>query len=45
MGRGYMLQLAAFDGRVKAVTIVASGLNHADSLLEMLGNEGFVNFP
>jgi fermentation-respiration switch protein FrsA (DUF1100 family) len=44
MGGGYMLQLAAFDRRIKAVSIVASGLNLADTLLEMLGNEGFVNF-
>ncbi len=39
-----MLQLAAFDRRIKAVSIVASGLNLADTLLEMLGKEGFVNF-
>lgn len=44
MGGGYMLQLAAFDRRIKAVSIVASGLNLADTLLEMLGKEGFVNF-
>lgn len=44
MGGGYMLQLAAFDRRIKAVSIVASGLNPADTLLEMLGKEGFVNF-
>jgi dienelactone hydrolase len=44
MGGGYMLQLAAFDRRIKAVSIVAPGLNLADTLLEMLGNEGFVNF-
>jgi hypothetical protein len=36
-----MLQLAAFDTRIKAVSIVASGLNLADTLLEMLGKEGF----
>ena len=29
MGGGYVLQLAAFDRRVKAVSIVASGLNLA----------------
>src|SRR5919197_3918837 len=44
MGGGYMLQLAAFDRRIKAVSIVASGLNLANTLLEMLGKEGFVNF-
>jgi uncharacterized protein len=44
MGGGYMLQLAAFDRRVKAVSIVASGLNLGDTLLEMLGKKGFVNF-
>ena len=44
MGGGYMLQLAAFDRRVKAVSIVASGLNLGDTLSEMLGREGFVNF-
>jgi fermentation-respiration switch protein FrsA (DUF1100 family) len=44
MGGGYMLQLTAFDRRIKAVSIVASGLNLADTLLEMLGKEGFVNF-
>jgi uncharacterized protein len=44
MGGGYMLQLAAFDRRIKAVSIVASALNLADTLLEMLGKEGFVNF-
>jgi uncharacterized protein len=44
MGGGYMLQLAAFDRRVKVVSIVASGLNLGDTLSEMLGKEGFVNF-
>jgi fermentation-respiration switch protein FrsA (DUF1100 family) len=44
MGGGYMLQLAAFDRRIKSVSIVASGLNLANTLLEMLGKEGFVNF-
>ena len=44
MGGGYMLQLAAFDRRIKSVSIVASGLNLADMLLEILGKEGFVNF-
>jgi fermentation-respiration switch protein FrsA (DUF1100 family) len=44
MGGGYMLQLAAFDRRLKAVSIVASGLNLGDTLSEMLGKEGFVNF-
>ena len=37
MGGGYMLQLAAFDRRIKAISIVASGLNLGDTLLEMLG--------
>jgi uncharacterized protein len=44
MGGGYMLQLAAFDRRIKAVSIVASGLNLGDTLVEMLGKEGFINF-
>jgi fermentation-respiration switch protein FrsA (DUF1100 family) len=44
MGGSYMLQLAAFDRRIKSVSIVASGLNLADTLLEILGKEGFVNF-
>jgi uncharacterized protein len=44
MGGGYMLQLAAFDRRIKAVAIVASGLNLGDTLLEMLGKDGFNNF-
>jgi uncharacterized protein len=44
MGGGYVLQLAAFDRRIKAVSIVASGLNLGDTLLDMLGKEGFVNF-
>ena len=37
-----MLQLAAFDRRIKAVAIVASGLG--DTLLEMLGKDGFIKF-
>jgi fermentation-respiration switch protein FrsA (DUF1100 family) len=44
MGGGYMLQLAAFDRRIKAVSIVASGLNLGDTLVEMLGKEGIINF-
>jgi dienelactone hydrolase len=44
MGGGYMLQLTAFDRRIKAVSIVASGINLGDTLLEMLGKEAFVNF-
>jgi dienelactone hydrolase len=44
MRGGYMLQLAASDRRIKAVSIVASGLNLGDTLLEMLGKEAFVNF-
>jgi fermentation-respiration switch protein FrsA (DUF1100 family) len=44
MGGGYMLQLAAFDRRIKAVAIVASGLNLGDTVLEMLGKDGFIKF-
>jgi fermentation-respiration switch protein FrsA (DUF1100 family) len=44
MGGGYMLQLAAFDRRINAVAIVASGLNLGDTLLDMLGKDGFINF-
>ena len=44
MGGGYVLQLAAFDRRIKAIAIIASGLNLGDTLLEMLGKEGFINF-
>jgi uncharacterized protein len=44
MGGGYMLQLAAFDRRIKAVSIVASGINLGDTLLETLGKESFINF-
>jgi hypothetical protein len=38
------LQLAAFDRRIKAVAIIASGINLGDTLLEMLGKEGCINF-
>jgi len=44
MGGGYMLQLAAFDRRIKAVAIVASGLNLGDTVLEMLGKDSFIKF-
>ena len=44
MGGGYMLQLAAFDRRVKAVSIVASGLNLGDTLSEMLGKRALLTF-
>jgi fermentation-respiration switch protein FrsA (DUF1100 family) len=44
MGGGYMLQLSAFDRRIKAVAIVASGLNLGDTLSHMLGKDGFINF-
>ena len=44
MGGGYMLQLAAFDRRIKAIAIIASGINLGDTVLEMLGKEGFINF-
>jgi uncharacterized protein len=43
-GGGYMLQLSAFDRRVKTVAIVASGLNLGDTLSDMLGRDGFINF-
>jgi uncharacterized protein len=42
MGGGYVLQLAAWDRRIKAVTIVAAGLNLGDSFLEMMGKEALV---
>jgi dienelactone hydrolase len=44
MGGGYMLQLSAFDRRIKAVAIVASGLSLGDTLSDMLGKDGFINF-
>jgi fermentation-respiration switch protein FrsA (DUF1100 family) len=44
MGGGYVLQLAAFDRRVKAVAIIAAGLNIGDTLSGMLGKDGFVEF-
>jgi fermentation-respiration switch protein FrsA (DUF1100 family) len=42
MGGGYLLQLAAWDRRIKAVSIVASGLNLGDTFLEMMGKEALV---
>jgi hypothetical protein len=39
-----MLQLFAFGRRIKAVDIVASGLNLDDTLSDMLGRDGFINF-
>ena len=42
MGGGYALQLAAWDRRIKAVSIVASGLNLGDTFLEMIGKEALV---
>jgi uncharacterized protein len=42
MGGGYVLQLAAWDRRIKAVTIVASGLNLGDTFLEMMGKEALI---
>ena len=42
MGGGYVLQLAAWDRRIKAVAIVASGLNLGDTFLEMIGKEALV---
>ena len=44
MGGGYALQLAAFDRRVKAVAIIAAGLNIGDTLAGLLGKDGFVEF-
>ena len=44
MGGGYMLQLAAFDRRLKAIAVVASGLNLADTMVELIGKEGFTAF-
>jgi fermentation-respiration switch protein FrsA (DUF1100 family) len=42
MGGGYILQSAAWDRRIKAVTIVASGLNLGDTFLEMMGKEALI---
>ena len=42
MGGGYVLQSAAWDRRIKAVSIVASGLNLGDTFLEMIGKEALV---
>jgi fermentation-respiration switch protein FrsA (DUF1100 family) len=42
MGGGYALQLAAWDRRIKAVSIVASGLNLGDTFLEMIGKDALV---
>ena len=42
MGGGYVLQLAAWDRRIKAISIVASGLNLGDTFLEMMGKEALV---
>lgn len=44
MGGGYVLQLAAFDRRIRAVSIVASGLNLADTIIKMMTKEGFQEF-
>jgi uncharacterized protein len=41
-GGGYVLQSAAWDRRIKAVSIVASGLNLGDTFLEMMGKEALV---
>ncbi len=43
MGGGYALQLAAWDRRIKAVSIVAAGLNLGDTFLEMMGKEALLN--
>lgn len=42
MGGGYVLQAAAWDKRIKAVSIVASGLNLGDTFLELLGKDAIV---
>jgi fermentation-respiration switch protein FrsA (DUF1100 family) len=42
MGGGYVLQLAAWDRRIKAASIVASGLNLGDTFLEMMGKEALI---
>jgi fermentation-respiration switch protein FrsA (DUF1100 family) len=42
MGGGYVLQLAAWDRRIKAVSIVAAGLNLGDTFLELMGKETLV---
>jgi uncharacterized protein len=42
MGGGYVLQLAAWDRRIKAISIVASGLDLGDTFLEMMGKEALV---
>lgn len=42
MGGGYALQLAAWDRRIRAVSIIAAGLNLGDTFLEMMGKEALV---
>jgi uncharacterized protein len=42
MGGGYVLQLAAWDRRIKAISVVASGLDLGDTFLEMMGKEALV---
>ena len=42
MGGGYVLQLAAWDKRIKAVSIVAAGLNLGDTFLELMGKDALV---
>jgi len=42
MGGGYVLQLATWDRRIKAISIVASGLDLGDTFLEMMGKEALV---
>jgi fermentation-respiration switch protein FrsA (DUF1100 family) len=44
MGGGYVLQLGAFDRRVKAVACIAAGLNIGDTFAGMLGRQAFVDF-
>ena len=42
MGGGYALQLGTWDRRIKAVSIVAAGLNLGDTFLEMMGKEALL---
>jgi uncharacterized protein len=42
MGGGYALQLAAWDRRIKAVSIVAAGLNLGDTFLELMCKDALV---
>lgn len=44
VGGGYVVQLAAFDRRVKAATIIAAGINLGDGTVDAVGKEGFVQY-